>query len=184
MPEFRRMPAAALAIGLILAALTGFGGWLAAVGAWLAQPALALAVSWWQGSRAEGKFDQTGRMAIARDAATLLGLWGAGLALTALLIAWPLAGLRQSGSLGAAIGLSLVAGVVWLGLWRTWPVWRALERKGGDLRQRWHQLDDIQIGISTGWRAATLVGAMIAIAVVLAWPGLLAPSARWILAVL
>ena len=183
MPEFRRMPAAALAIGLLLAASTGFGGLVAALAAWLAQPALALAVSWWQGSRAEARLDKPGQTAILRDAGMLLLLRGAGLGLMALLIAWPLAGLRQSGSLGAAIGLSLVAGVVWLGLWRTWPVWRALERKGGDLRQRWHQLDDVQIGISTGWRAATLVAAMLAVAVVLAWPGLLAPSLRWVVAV-
>lgn len=183
MPEFRRLPAAALAIGLLLAALTGFGGVAAGLCAWLAQPALALAMSWWQGSRTAPGFDKAGRLAMARDAATLLALWGAGLGLTALLIAWPLAGLRQSGSLGAAIGLSLVVGVVWLGLWRTWPVWRALERKGGELRQRWHQLDDIQIGISTGWRAATLVGVMLGVAVVLAWPGLLPASARWIVAI-
>jgi ankyrin repeat protein len=184
MAEFRRMPAAALAIGLVLATLAGLGGFIAALCTWLAQPALALAVSWWQGSRAEAGFDKAGRATIARDAATLLGLWAAGLGLTALLIAWPLAGLRQSGSLGAAIGLSLVAGVVWLGLWRTWPIWRALECNGGGLRRRWQQLDEVQIGISSGWRAATLVAAMLAVAVVLALPGLLAPAVRWSLAVL
>ncbi|TWI01627.1 hypothetical protein IP90_02186 [Luteimonas cucumeris] len=182
MPEFRRTPAAALAIGLGLALLTGFGGAIAALGAWLAQPALALALSWWQGSRTQPAFDPPGRSAIVRDAVTLLLLWGAGLVLVALLIAWPLAGLRQSGSLGAAIGLSLVAGVVWLGLWRTWPMWRALERKGGELRQRWQQLDDVHIGITSGWRAATLVAVMLAFAIVLAWPDLLAPSARWVVA--
>lgn len=183
MPEFRRMPAAALAIGLMLAALAGFGGVVAVLGVWLAQPALALALSWWQGSRAEAGLDPPGRAAIVRDAVMLLLLWGVGLVLVALLIAWPLAGLRQSGSLGAAIGLSLVAGVVWLGLWRTWPVWRALERKGGDLRRRWLQLDDVQINITSGWRAATLVAAMLAVGVVLAWPGLLLSPARWIVAI-
>lgn len=184
MRESRRETIGVLAIGVVLAALTGFGGVVAALAAWLAQPALALAVSWWQGSRGKPTFDPAGRKAVAREAGVLLALWGGGLALAALLIAWPLTGLRQSGSLGAAIGLSLVAGVIWLGLWRTWPVWRAIERKGGDLRDRWQRLDEVQIGISSGWRPATLVAAMLAIAVVLAWPGLLAPTARWIAAAL
>jgi len=184
MPELRRETAGALATGMLLAVLTGFGGVIAALAAWLAQPALALAVSWWQGSRGRPAFDVAGRKALAREAGVLLALWGGGLALAALLIAWPLTGLRQSGSLGAAIGLSLVAGVIWLGLWRTWPVWRAIERKGGDLRDRWQRLDEVQIGISSGWRPASLVAAMLAAALVLAWPGLLAPAARWIAAAL
>jgi len=184
MPELRRETAGALAAGMLLAVLTGFGGVIAALAAWLAQPALALAVSWWQGSRGRPAFDVAGRKALAREAGVLLALWGGGLALAALLIAWPLTGLRQSGSLGAAIGLSLVAGVIWLGLWRTWPVWRAIERKGGDLRDRWQRLDEVQIGISSGWRPASLVAAMLAAALFLVWPGLLAPAARWIAAAL
>ncbi|HJR73519.1 MAG TPA: ankyrin repeat domain-containing protein, partial [Luteimonas sp.] len=184
MPDLRRETAGALAVGVALAALTGFGGAIAAVAAWLAQPSLALAMSWWRGSRAAPEFDPAGRRALAREVGVLLALWGGGLAVSALLIAWPLTGLRQSGSLGAAIGLSLVAGVIWLGLWRTWPVWRSIERKGGELRDRWQRLDEVQIGISSGWRPASLVALMIAAGLILAWPGLLATSARWIVAAL
>lgn len=175
MPEFRRIPALALAIGLLLAVLTAFSGVIAVLGAWLAQPALALAISWWRDSRPMGD-----RQVVLRQASMLLALWGIGLAVVALLIAWPLAGLRENGSLGAAIGLSLVVGVAWLGLWRTWPVWRGIEREGGDLRASWRQLDEVQIGISTGWRVATLAGAILAGGVLLAWPGLLPSPARWI----
>ena len=38
---------------------------------------------------------------------------------------------RNRESLGATIGLSVVAGVALLLLWRTWPMWHALEREGG-----------------------------------------------------
>ena len=61
MLESRRATIGALAIGMVLAALTGFGGAVAALAAWLAQPALALAVSWWQGSRGKPTFDPAGR---------------------------------------------------------------------------------------------------------------------------
>lgn len=47
----RAAPWIALALGMLLAALTGIGGVPAALGALLAQPALALAVSWQRQTR-------------------------------------------------------------------------------------------------------------------------------------
>ena len=76
MPELPR-PAREVIVsavaGLLLAALTVFGGVIAAIAGWLAQPAFALALSWWRGSRdvADG-----GRRWL-RDALTL-GLFSPG----------------------------------------------------------------------------------------------------------
>ena len=73
----------------------------------------------------------------ARRCLALLALWALGFAAAALLVAWPLAALRQSGSLPAALGLSAVVGAVLIGLWRTWPLWQGAgarrRRPGGAL---------------------------------------------------
>ncbi|MET1161056.1 MAG: hypothetical protein ABWY48_00830, partial [Pseudoxanthomonas sp.] len=124
----RAAPWIALALGLLLAALTAIGGVWAASGALLAQPALALAVSWQRQTRA-----RPSGWAWRGDALALLSLWAVGFLVCALLVAWPLAALRQSGSLPAALGLSAVAGALLIGLWRTWPMWHLLEREGGSL---------------------------------------------------
>ena len=99
------LPWLALALGVALAGLAAFAGVPALLGAVLAQPVLALAVSWLRGTRplAPG-FNWRG------DALALLGVWTLGFVVAALLVAWPLAALRQSGSLPAALGLSAVAG--------------------------------------------------------------------------
>ncbi|MEO6365733.1 MAG: ankyrin repeat domain-containing protein, partial [Luteimonas sp.] len=180
MPELRRPDryiVAAVLAGLLLAALTGLGGVPAALAGWLAQPAFALAVSGWRGSRAVGD-----RPRAAHDALTLTVLWGAGLALMALLIAWPLLALQQSGSLGATIGLSLAAGIGVLGLWRIWPLWHAIEREGGALQARWRELDHVDIGAWRGLMVALWIAMIGAAVTLLAWPALLEPSARWITA--
>ncbi len=180
MPEplrpVRHIAAAALA-GVLLAALTASAGGAAALGGWLAQPAFALAVSWWRGTRTVGD-----RRHALRETLTLMLLWGATLLLMALLIAWPLLTLRQTGSLGAAIGLSLAAGIALLGLWRIWPLWRAVEREGGTLQQQWRELDHVEVGAWRGLPVALWIAVLAAGAVLLAWPGLLAPTARWIAA--
>ncbi|RZA31351.1 MAG: hypothetical protein EOP92_31655, partial [Lysobacteraceae bacterium] len=73
----------AVALGVALAALTAFGGAVAALGAVLAQPVLALAVSWWRGTRAPvtvpGWRD---------DALALLLLWSLGFAAAGKLPLW------------------------------------------------------------------------------------------------
>ena len=61
--------------------------------------------------------------------------------LAGLLLAWPLASLLRGGGLGAALGLSAVAGLCVLGLWRSWPVWRGCAREGGPLARHWQALD-------------------------------------------
>ncbi|MBP6799480.1 MAG: hypothetical protein KA124_15415, partial [Luteimonas sp.] len=102
MPEThtgRRQAALAGGLGIVLAALAGFGGAAAVLAAWLAQPALALAVRAWRDGR------PLAREALTRDARALLALWGGGLLLAGLLVAWPLLAVLQSNGLGAALAL-------------------------------------------------------------------------------
>src|SRR5690606_17361136 len=181
MPEPASLPrrhraALALAAGVLLAGLSGFGGAVAALAGWLAQPAFALGLRWRQGGEAPA------RAALKTDALALAGLWGGGLLLAAALVAWPLSALRESGGLGAALALSTVAGICVIGLWRTWPLWRAVEREGGPPSRHWQSLGDAD---TSGWRgvaAAACVAALMASVLLQAWPGLLSPGAHWGLA--
>lgn len=168
---------AALAAGVLLAALTGAGGILALLGAVLAQPALALAVSWQRGTRPIASF-----AAWRRDGLGLLLAWACGFAVVGLLLALPLASLRQSGSLPAALGLSAVVGIILIGLWRTWPLWHALERDGGELAVHWRGLAQRDTHGWHGLGVAALVAVAIGPGVALAWPWLVPASTRPVLA--
>ena len=172
MPESRASlrSLAALGAGLLLAAAGGVDPRLA-IAAVLAQPAFALSMSWWRGTRVAGR--------PVRDIALLAALWAGGTAVAALLVAWPLAALRETGSLSAAIGLSIVAGIGLLLLWRTWPLWHGMERDGGAWRTHWRVLGEVEIGAWRGLGVAALVAVVIALVLLLAWPALLPAIARW-----
>ena len=171
------MPAAwlALVVGLALAALTYLGGWVAAVGALLAQPALALAVSWHAHTRGPA-----GRDFLKRDLAALLGLWAVGFAVVAVLLVWPLQALRSGGSLAAAIGLSAVSGACLIGLWRTWPLWQAVECEGGALSRQWRAMSGRDAGDWQGLTVAVAVAVVIGLGLSLAWPALWPSTLRGI----
>ena len=166
-------PWIALVAGIVLAGLTALGGIAAALGVLLAQPALALAVSWWRGTRVPAR-----GFGWRNDAIALLLAWTAGFAVAALLLAWPLASLRQSGSLPAALGLSAAAGALLIGLWRTWPLWHGVEREGGALSRHWHVLSERESHDWHGLGVAALVAVVIGMGAALAWPGLIPGSAR------
>ncbi|MGO4776802.1 hypothetical protein AB4084_15070, partial [Lysobacter sp. 2RAB21] len=109
----------ALAAGAVLALATGFGGSpvgavIALIGGALSQPAFALAARLWKRRDAKPMW--------ASELPALAALWGGATAATAALVAWPLSALMQSGSLLAALGLRVVAGLILLGLWRLWPL--------------------------------------------------------------
>ncbi|WP_226467613.1 ankyrin repeat domain-containing protein [Luteimonas panaciterrae] len=181
-PNRRSMIALALGVGLAL--LTGFGGVLAVLGGWLAQPVLALALRWWRGEAREDAKKTLDTVALRQDLLALGLLWGGTLLATAALVVWPLTALRESGSLGAVLGLSAVVGLGVVGLWRTWPLWRAVEREGGSLAQRWHQFGESDASGWQGVAAAACVAVVLTLVLVLAWPDLLPQGARWGLAVL
>ncbi|WP_202839741.1 ankyrin repeat domain-containing protein [Luteimonas saliphila] len=175
-PASRRQALVAAAAGGALALVAGVGGVVAALAGVLAQPALALAVRGWRERRTME------RAALLGDARALLALWSIGLAVAALLVGWPLLAVLQSGGLGAALALSAVTGLCVLGLWRTWPLWHATEGAGGPLARHWQALGDRD---ASGWHgvvAAACVGTILACIVLLAWPRLLLPQARWALA--
>ncbi|WDS35421.1 ankyrin repeat domain-containing protein [Pseudoxanthomonas sp.] len=174
-PARRPMPAAwlALVVGLSLAALTYLGGWIAAAGALLAQPALALAVSWHARTRGPA-----GRDFLKRDLAALLGLWAVGFAVVAVLLVWPLQALRSGGSLAAAVGLSAVSGACLIGLWRTWPLWQAVECEGGTLSRQWRAMASREAGDWHGLAVAAAVAVAIGFGLSLAWPALWSSTLR------
>ncbi|MFC0154821.1 ankyrin repeat domain-containing protein [Xanthomonas dyei] len=176
-----RLRAAALAgaAGVVLSLLGGLGGAVAAVSLWLAQPAFAVAVSWARGTRALA----TQPRAIAQALPPLLAIWGVGLLALAALISWPLTALRDSGSLAAALALSVAVSAALLGLWRTWPLWGEVERDGGALAPRWHALATQELHAWRGLLAAALVLAICTLVVALAWPGWLSGGLRWGLAI-
>ena len=111
----------ALAAGSVLAGLPGIAAAVAA------QPLLAMGV-------AEMRVPEPGIGLLARcrrDLPGLLALWLGAPLLLAALTAWPLLSLHRHGSLGAALLLSTAVAVMALLLWRSWPMWHALEREGG-----------------------------------------------------
>ncbi|MBB1059861.1 ankyrin repeat domain-containing protein [Marilutibacter spongiae] len=180
-----RVLPAALGAGVLLALLGGFGGVLAALSGLLAQPAFAVAARLWRARHPDsGRLEAPRRFDARRDGLALLLMWGgAGLAL-ALLLAWPLSALVARGSLSAALGVSIVCGAALVGLWRLWPMWQSVERRGGPLPPAWHALADVEVGAWRGLVVASVVLGLLGLAVLMAWPGLLAPAARWSLAVL
>lgn len=121
--------------------------------------------------------------AIAHALPPLLAIWGVGLLALAALISWPLTALRDSGSLAAALALSVAISAALLGLWRTWPLWGEVERDGGALAPRWHALATQELHAWRGLLAAALVLAMCTLCVTLAWPGGVSAGLRWGLAI-
>ena len=119
-------------VGVALAVVAGAGGVIALVAGGLAQPAFALAV---RGTRQRRK-----RIRLRRDALSLSLLWGAGLLLAALLVAWPVLALVDTPTLAHVLVASAAVGLLLIALWRTWPLWQSAERDGGRLSEHWRAL--------------------------------------------
>ncbi|GAB3346546.1 ankyrin repeat domain-containing protein [Lysobacter tyrosinilyticus] len=180
-PETRRAPGrgplwALLAGGVLLNTVAGLGG-VAAVAAVLAQPLFSLAIAQLRGR------PLLARTALQREGGWLALVWGAAFALTVAVVAWPLSSLLDGGSLMAALGVSLMAAVMLLGVWRLWPLWHGLASEGGTLRQHWQELGELDAGAWRGLLVAGSVTAILAAIVLLAWPGLLGATAHWSLAI-
>ena len=178
LPRARRFALGAGAAGVALGLLAGIDGPVALLPGVLAQILLALAVSWWTGTRAL----PAGLRALKPALSGLLLLWSLGLLFTLLLLAWPLQALRQSGGLGAALGASAMGAMVLLGLWRTWPVWQALEREAVPLGSAWRRLALQEAGTWAGLGAAGAVATILGGLLLLGWPGLVEAPARWAVA--
>jgi uncharacterized protein len=176
MPEQRSHRLAWFATGaaVVLAMLCTMGGVVAVLAGWLAQPASAIAARSWRHPHTHIRWK--------RDALALALLWGAGLLGAAMIVAWPLEGLRDSATLGHVLVFSGAVGVVLIGLWRTWPLWRSLEGEGGRLSEHWRGLAMLDAGAWRGLGFALLAAAGLASILLLAWPDLLPASARWIVA--
>lgn len=166
---------AAFALGVLLALGAALGGVPGAVLAALAQPAFALAVSWLRGTRVPLPLPQVAREALP----ALLALWAAGPAALAMLMAWPLAALRESGSLGAVLGLTVLLGAGLLAVWRTWPLWSDVERLAGGLQRHAAGLSGRDLGAWRGLLVASLVLALCVLVVLPAWPALLPAAWHW-----
>ena len=152
-----------LLAGIALAALTMIGGPVAAIAGALAQPAFALVV---RGLRTRAL---PSGPALRTDLLSLGGAWSGAMLATAILIAWPVSALRQGGELGPVLALSVAAGLAVIGFWRTWPLWHALERDGGDLRMHWRSLSDHDTSHWRGVGAALCVTAVVALVLAPMW---------------
>ena len=119
MAEPRRGPWPWVALALGLAFASSAIGWLspwALIALAAAQPLIVLGWSGVRGTRPPASLREW-----TTEAFSLFSLWGLAFLFTALVVAWPLESLRESGSLPSALGLSLCVGFVLLGLWRLWP---------------------------------------------------------------
>ncbi|MET0329427.1 MAG: ankyrin repeat domain-containing protein, partial [Luteimonas sp.] len=147
----------------MLTGLTVLGGPLAAIAGAFAQPAFASAV---RGLRTRAV---PAGPALRTDLWSLAAAWGGATVATAVLVAWPLSALRHGGELGAALALSIAVGLAVIGFWRTWPLWHALERDGGDLRTHWRTLSERETGHWRGVGAALCVALVVALVLAPAW---------------
>ncbi|ROP76173.1 hypothetical protein EDF74_1823 [Stenotrophomonas rhizophila] len=174
-PQRPRAVASAAAFGVLLALAAAVGGVPGAVCAALAQPAFALAVSWWRRTRPVLPLPQVAR----QDAPALLALWSLGPLLLTLLVAWPLGALHDSGSLAAVLGLSVAVSAALLGVWRTWPLWNDVERSEGSLARHWQTVAGRDLTAWRGLAVAALVVLVCTLVVLPAWPGLVSEALRW-----
>ncbi|MBS0217782.1 MAG: ankyrin repeat domain-containing protein [Proteobacteria bacterium] len=166
---------AAAAAGVLALLATGFGGWIAAIGGALGSGLLASA---WplRGSTKERA---------PRVITSHVVVWAAAVVVGAALAAWPLHALMASGSLPAALGLGLAAAIGVILAWRVWPLWTS---DAGDARFAFHhalgERDPSRRWAWSGLRPAVAVACVVALVLVLAWPGVINGSLRWALAVL
>lgn len=178
MPEPRSIRSWLLvAAGMALAVAAGWpAAVLSALAAWLAQLVLASGLRPARAGRPAGS--------PRRDLATLALLWALALAAVALLAWWPLSALLAGGGQtpGPALGLSAAAGLGVVALWRLWPLWtRAGAEGGASLAGHWRALGD-EAWEWRGLAAALALAGILALALVLAWPGLVGGGLRWVLA--
>lgn len=181
MAEPRRGPWPWVALALGLAFASSAIGWLspwALIALAAAQPLIVLGWSGVRGTRPPASLREW-----TTEAFSLFSLWGLAFLFTALVVAWPLESLRESGSLPSALGLSLCVGFVLLGLWRLWPAFAlaatqrhtfpalmaAASREGGRESLR-------------GLGVALMIFAVLAAGLVLCWSGPLLPRMQFPLA--
>ncbi|WP_240125722.1 ankyrin repeat domain-containing protein [Thermomonas alba] len=175
MPErATRNGAALLATGLALAASAALGEAPAAVCLLLAQVPMALGLSLLRGTRA--------RAGLLADAGRLLLRWLAAAVAATVLVGGPLRWLLAQPSLGHALLLAGGTGALLIGLWWHWPDLHRLAREGGGRPLRaWRQTPLPRDAWRGLLRVALPMALLLASSLLLAWPGLLAGAARWLL---
>ncbi|WP_027069814.1 ankyrin repeat domain-containing protein [Novilysobacter defluvii] len=179
MPEpgaHTRFVAALLAIAVVLSAVAAAAPLAAAPAAWLLQPVLALT------ARALRLRQSPGASALRSTLPPLLALWGLGPAGFSLLVAWPFSAVLERGTLGPVLLASAATGAALLVLWRLWPLWQGIERDGGSLGDHRRALPGLEPGAWRGAGVAAGIALVAALVLLLAWPGLFAGGARWVLA--
>lgn len=172
MPD--RAPALAvplLLLSLLLAAGLWFAGLPALACAWLAPVPATLGVSLLRGHRS--------RDGLLADAGRLLLQWGGASLLACGLLAWPLARLLDTPTLGSTLLLSGTAGSLLVLLWWQWPAWHGLARLGGPAANRHPEQRALP---RDAWRGllqvALPVTALLCLALLLVWPDLLQGAPR------
>ncbi len=117
--------------------------------------------------------------AVERARAFAIGrVLAVGLLVAMLCMMWPLAILRGTGSLWAALGSAAGFGFLLLFLWRSWPLWQRLGRGELDTLHDWQRLIQKDLAAWAGLWVVVPLAIVLASVVVLATTGLL-PSATW-----
>lgn len=161
-------------LALALALLAGRGGVVSLLCGWLAQPVFALAI--------RGLRERRKRLHMRRDGLALLLLWGGGLFVAVMLLAWPFAALLEAATLAHALFASAAIGLLLIVQWRLWPLWQGVETQGGRFVDHWRSFTTLQPGAWRGLGFAAMAAAVLLGVLLLAWPGALPVVPRWIAA--
>jgi len=169
-------PPALLLLGFALAWLpVFFAAPLALAGLVLAQPVLVLGWSGWRRTRdlPRPKFP------LVIDGLSVAVLWTLAFALLAVVVAWPLQALLDTGALIPALVLSLCVGFVLLGMWRLWPAFAQAARHGQSFAALLSAATRSgNVDLARGLVITLLVFSVLALGLVLIWPGIVHPDVR------
>lgn len=171
----RQLAVAALLCGLLLTLCSVIGGVPGVLALCLAQPAHVLGIRAWRRTRLTPAL-------LRADLPLLMGMWLLGPALLGALAYWPLSRLLAGGSLGSALLLSVVVSALALLLWRSWPLWQAIQTEGGPFAARRHLLDSLSWHRWRGLGVGASLLAVCALVLVPAWPAPLSSPLSWSLA--
>ena len=164
------------AAGVLLALAMGIDGPQAAVLGVLANVAAGAA---WAARAARAGAGLRPKVALSWG-----GAWALALGVAMLLVAWPMAAWRAGGGLGPVLALSAALAAMLVLAWRLAPAWAMAAHPARTAFM--HAWADSDPAHHWRWRAlqpAVAVTLLLVLPLLLAWPGLLVGTTRWVAAI-